>query len=95
MIKVSVLYPAGDGITFDMDYYKTKHMEIVQRVMPGLRKVEIDSRVDGPYIAVGNLYFDSLEALGAAMGGAGEAMADVVNFTNAQAVLQTSEVVTG
>ena len=41
MIKVSVIYPAGEGKTFDMEYYRTKHMDIVQRVMPGLVKVEI------------------------------------------------------
>ena len=26
MIRVSVLYPAGDGITFDHDYYKNTHV---------------------------------------------------------------------
>ena len=47
MIRVSVIYPAGEGKTFDMDYYKNQHMAIVDRVMPGLVKREIDEGVDG------------------------------------------------
>jgi len=31
MIKVSVLYPAGDGKTFDMDYCCSSHMPMVQK----------------------------------------------------------------
>lgn len=29
LIKVSVMYPDGEGKHFDMDYYKTKHMPMV------------------------------------------------------------------
>jgi len=29
MIKVSVLYPNGDGKSFDMDYYCSKHVPMV------------------------------------------------------------------
>ncbi len=29
MIKVSVLYPNGDGKKFDMDYYSTKHVALL------------------------------------------------------------------
>ena len=28
-IKVSVLYPNGDGKKFDMDYYCTQHVQMV------------------------------------------------------------------
>ena len=93
MVKVSVMYPKSDDATFDMDYYKTKHMEIVDRTMKPT-KWEIDSGMDGPYIAIGHLYFDSTDALAAAMGEGGEAMADVPNFTNAQAAMQVSQVIT-
>jgi uncharacterized protein (TIGR02118 family) len=92
MIKVSVLYPKGEGITFDMDYYKDTHMEIVNRTMKPT-KIEIDSGIDGPYIAVGHLYFDSQEAMGAGLAEAGEATADVANFTNASAAFQISQLV--
>jgi uncharacterized protein (TIGR02118 family) len=92
MIKVSVMYPKSDDATFDMEYYKTTHMAIVDRTMKPT-KWEIDSGMDGPYIAIGHLYFDSPEALAAAMGEGGEAMADVPNFTNTQAAMQVSTVV--
>jgi len=94
MIRVSVLYPASDGTTFDIDYYRSKHMDIVRRVMPGVQRIEVDQAVNGPYVAAGHLYFDSMEALGAAMGSptAGEAMADVPNFTNATPVMQVSQI---
>jgi len=92
MIKVSVMYPKSDDVTFDMDYYKTTHMEIVDRTMKPA-KWEIDSGMDGPYIAIGHLYFESPDALAASMGEGGEAMADVVNFTNAQPAMQVSQVV--
>ncbi len=92
MIRVSVMYPKGDDVTFDMDYYKSTHMEIVQRTMSPA-KTEIDSGIDGPYIAIGHLFFESLDAMQAGLGGAGEATADIVNFTNAQAAFQLSQVV--
>ena len=92
MIKVSVMYPKSDDATFDMEYYKTTHMEIVDRTMKPA-KWDIDSGVDGPYIAVGNLYFDSAEAMQAGMAEAGEAFGDVPNFTNTTAVAQVSEIV--
>ncbi len=92
MIKVSVMYPKSEGSTFDMDYYKTKHMEIVDATMKPSRW-EIDGGVDGPYAAIGHLYFDSMDAMGAAMGNAGDAMADVANFTNIESAIQVSEIV--
>jgi uncharacterized protein (TIGR02118 family) len=92
MIKVSVLYPAGDDATFDMDYYKTTHMEIVERTMKP-SKIEIEDGQNGPYIAIGSLYFDSPEAMQAGVGASGEAMADVSNFTNTTAAMQVSAIV--
>jgi uncharacterized protein (TIGR02118 family) len=95
MIKMSVLYPSGDDITFDMEYYRTKHAEIVNRVLKPTR-FDIDKGIAGqPFIAVGHLLFDSTEAMQAGMGGpdAGEPMADIPNFTNARPQIQISEVV--
>lgn len=92
MIKVSVMYPDGEGKTFDMDYYASTHMDIVNRVMKPSRG-EIDKQVNGPYLAVGHLYFDSMEAMKTGMGNAAEALADIPNFTNCEPVVQTSEIV--
>ena len=94
MIKVSVLYPNEDGANFDMEYYRTTHMEIVGRTMQPT-KVEIDHGADGPYMAMGHLYFDDMDAVATAMGNSGEAMGDIANFTNVTPVAQTSHVVDG
>lgn len=92
MIRVSVYYPAGEGTTFDLDYYKAKHAEIVMRVL-GCDKFEIDKAISGPNMAVGHLYFSSMEALQQGMGSpdAGESQADIVNFTNVTPVIQIGE----
>lgn len=92
MIQVSVLYPKSDGSTFDMEYYKTKHRQICFDVMPGLKRMDCFAGIDGPYAAVGHLYFDSAEAMGAAMGGPRivEAQADLPNYTNIAPVIQIS-----
>lgn len=92
MVIVSVLYPAGDGATFDMEYYRTTHREIVERVLSPAR-FEIEQGLDGqPFVAMGRLVYDSQEAMGAAMASpdAGEAMADIPNFTNISAQMQIS-----
>ena len=33
MIKVSVMYPNAQGVSFDHDYYKTTHMPLVKSKM--------------------------------------------------------------
>ncbi len=33
MIKVSVLYPNGEGKKFDMDYYLDKHFPLVEETL--------------------------------------------------------------
>lgn len=91
MIRVSVMYPKGDGKTFDIDYYKNQHMAIVHENM-GASRTEVDNCVDGPYMAIGHLYYDSMEALQAGMAGAAPALADIPNFTNAEPVMVTSEI---
>jgi uncharacterized protein (TIGR02118 family) len=92
MIKVSVLYSNEDGASFDMEYYRTTHMEIVERTMKPA-KIEIERGVDGPYAAMGHLFFEYMDAVGNAMGNGAEAMGDIPNFTAITPVVQTSEVV--
>ena len=91
MIRVSVMYPKGDDATFDVDYYTNQHMAIVHENM-GVNRTEVDKCVDGPYMAIGHLYYDSMEAVQAGMAGAGPALADIPNFTNAEPVVVTSEI---
>jgi len=106
MIRVTVLYPNDLGAnkaaaTFDMAYYTAKHMPMVQRKCgPACRSIGADLGVAGgapgsraPYIAIGYLTFDSVEAFQTAFGPqAGEILADIPNYTNVQPVLQISEI---
>ena len=94
-VNVSVLYPAGEGSTFDMEYYKTKHREVVERCLGPVTFTCEQGIDDQPYLAVGHLLYDSMETMQQAFGSptAGEAMADVANFTNATPQLQIGTVV--
>ena len=94
MIRLSVYYPQGDDSTFDHDYYRDKHVPLALKTW-GLDGAEIDRGVNGPYVAAVHFRFDSMEALGMAMGlpGTADVMADVPNYTNITPVMQTSEIV--
>lgn len=102
MIKVSVLYPNEKGKKFDMDYYCNKHMPMVQQKYgDACKRVTADQGLAGgepgsppAFIAMGHMYFDSLEALQAAASGphVAEMMADIPNFTDSTPVIQISEV---
>ena len=102
MIRVSALYPPSDK--FDQDYYINNHMKMVkERIGDALLKFEVDKGLSGgapgsppPYAAVGHLYFNSVPEFAQAFGQhAGEIMADVPNFTDAQGQIQISEIVSG
>ncbi len=94
-VKVSVLYPASEGSTFDMDYYKVKHREIVERVLGPVEFSCEQGLPDQPFMATGHLVYESMEAMQAGMGGpdAGEAMADIANFTNVTPQLQIGTII--
>ena len=102
MIKVGIFYPNGEGKTFNMDYYASKHMPLVKSLFgENVKIISIDKGIANgvpnaplPYIAIGYLYFDSMASLQTAMGSPASAkiMADIPNFTNTQPVIQISEV---
>jgi uncharacterized protein (TIGR02118 family) len=100
MIKVSVLYPNSPGARFDMAYYTTKHMPMVQKKVSTCKGIAAEQGVGGgapgsspTYIAIGHLLFDSVEAFQSGFGPvAPEIMADIPNYTNTQPVVQVSEV---
>jgi len=101
MIKVSVLYPNQSGNHFDITYYCEKHIPLVhQLVGPALRESAVDQGLCGmmpntppPYLAIGHLYFDSLQAFQENFGPVlPQIVADLPHFTNAQPLVQISEV---
>ena len=96
MIRLSVFYPKTEGASFDHDYYRNSHVPLACETWGvDSSAAQIDKGVDGPYEAAVHFTFDSLEALGAAMGGEGTqaVIADVANYTTIQPVMQTSEIV--
>lgn len=101
MIKVSVLYPNNEGSNFDMDYYCNNHIPMVQKKLgPACKRVAVEEGLSGgdpgsraTYIAMGHLYFDSVEEFQASFGPhANEIMGDIPNYTDIQPMLQISEV---
>ena len=101
MIKVSVLYPSGNGNQFDMDYYCNQHIPMVSGLLgDAVKAATIEKGVSGgapqslpPYLAMGNMYFDTVESFEKSFGSNVEAiMAELPNFTNATPQVQISEV---
>jgi uncharacterized protein (TIGR02118 family) len=100
-IKVSVLYPNGDGKSFDMDYYCNKHVPMVAGLLgDSVLGATVEGGVGGsgengqpPYLAMGNLYFSSIESFEGSFGPNSEKiMGDLPNFTNIEPEIQISEV---
>ncbi|WP_396591244.1 EthD family reductase [Allomuricauda sp. R78024] len=101
MVKVTILYPNGDGKTFDMNYYSNKHMPMVASLLgDSLKLSKIDKGIAGrtpdepiPYLAIGYLYFDKLSAYQNSFGpNAEKIVGDIPNYTNIQPVVQISEI---
>jgi uncharacterized protein (TIGR02118 family) len=101
MIRVSVLYPNNSGSTFDMDYYVSKHIPLVQQKLGvALKAVTVDQGLSGgqpgseaAYRAIGVLLLDSVEAFERAFTPhAAEIMADIPKYTNIAPIMQISEV---
>ena len=102
MIKVTALYPNGDDKKFDMDYYSNTHLPMVAGLMGDtLKGSTVEKGIAGgapdspaPYAAMGNLYFDSIEAFESAFGpNLDKIIADGPNYTNIEPIMQISEVI--
>ncbi|OGK97794.1 MAG: ethyl tert-butyl ether degradation protein EthD [Candidatus Rokubacteria bacterium RIFCSPHIGHO2_12_FULL_73_22] len=102
MVRISVMYPSGEGKTFDVDYYAKKHMALVRARLGtlGLLRIEVDRGLAGgapgapaPFACIGHIYFNTVEEFQKAMAPHGkELFADVPNFTNITPQVQISEV---
>ena len=104
MYKVSVMYPNGDGATFDHAYYRDRHMPMVkEKLGAALSRYTVDKGIAGgapgsppAFVASCSLFVESLEAFQAGMAAHGRAiMADVPNYTNVQPRIEITEVVVG
>jgi len=102
LTKVTILYPNGEDMSFDMEYYKTNHMPMLAELFgETLKGYEIDEGKAGrtpegavPYLAIGYLYFDSLETYRAEFKKhGGTIISDIPNYTNSRPQIQISEVI--
>jgi uncharacterized protein (TIGR02118 family) len=100
MYKVSVMYPFKEGARFDMDYYRTRHMKMVEEAMRpfGLVRIAVEKGLSGgagkpaPYICIGHLYFETQDGYDRAIQANGAKLrADIPNYTDIQPIRQISE----
>ena len=100
-IKVSILYPSGEGTTFDMQYYETKHMPMVAGFIgKNLKFYEIDKGIAGrtpndkvPFMAIGYFYINDLAEYNKAIAQNRDAIiSDFKNYTNIQPIVQINEI---
>jgi uncharacterized protein (TIGR02118 family) len=101
MFKVSVMYPYQEKARFDFEYYITRHMELVTRLLKpfGLLRTEALKGIsDGagqtaPYTCIGNLYFETADGYEKGVAASGGALrADIANFTDIVPIRQVSEI---
>src|SRR4030042_4083879 len=100
--RVSVMYPNQEGVKFDIEYYRTKHMELVKTLLKpfGLIKTEVDRGISGSsgqpalYVCIGHLYFDSQDGYDRGVAEKGPIIrGDIPNFTNATPIRDRKSVV--
>jgi len=101
MFRVSVMYPNQEGVKFDLDYYRTKHMELVKQLLKpfGLIKTEVDKGISGggqepaPYVCVGHLYFETRDGYDRGVAEKSSMIrGDIPNFTKVTPIRQISEI---
>ncbi len=98
MITVSVFYPKTAESTFNLDYYMSNHVPMVERLLKpmGMREVVVEQsigtpmpNVPAPFSIVARLVFNNVEEMEMGMGHHGETlMRDIPNFSNVQPVVQ-------
>jgi len=101
MIKLSAFYPNGEGKTFDMKYYRDKHLPMVAGLLgDACKAASVETGLAGlgedmppPYAACGHLYFDSMADLqNSFVANLDQIVGDIPNFTNARPEVQIGEV---
>ncbi|MBK9013073.1 MAG: EthD family reductase [Saprospiraceae bacterium] len=100
MISVSIFYPNTKESLFNLEYYVTQHIPMVERLLKpmGMEEVLIDEaigtpmpEVPAPYSVIAHLVFKNYEEMEMCMGHYGEdLMKDVPNFTNVKPLVQIS-----
>lgn len=101
MIKLTVLYPNTDDIQFDKDYYTDKHMKLLVKLTGNaIISADINYGISAgspdkqaPYHVITNLVFESIDSFQSSfVPNIPDIMSDLSNFTNAEPVIQLSEI---
>lgn len=101
MYKISVMYPYQEGAKFDLEYYQTTHMQLVEKHLKpfGLIKTGVDKGISGggdeppPYTCIGHLYFETRDGYDQGIAEVGSILrGDIANFTNSAPIRQISKV---
>lgn len=97
------MYPNIEGVKFDVEYYKNKHLPMVSKLVgTAIKDMELDLGVGGrasgeaaPYVAIVHIKFDDIASFQSSFGPhAATFTADVKNYSNVQGEIQISEFVT-
>ena len=103
MFKVTILYPSGEGKTFDINYYESKHMPMVASFLGNnLNFYEIENGLSGrtsndkaPYAAIGTFYIKDISAYNKAIAQNRDTIIqDFKNYTNIQPIINISKIKT-
>jgi uncharacterized protein (TIGR02118 family) len=94
------MYPNAPERKFDWTYYLEKHMASVRQMLNAYgARAEVDRGMGtaepgvlAPFVAVCHMYYKSMEDLQKVMAQAGNMNSDIPNFTDAQPVIQISEI---
>jgi uncharacterized protein (TIGR02118 family) len=101
MIKVTVLYKNAEACRFDMDYYCKQHVPMVRdKLGDACKGIAVDEGLAGgepgssaPFVAMIHLFFESVEDFQNSFGPQADIiLADVPNYTDAEMVVQISQV---
>ena len=91
MIEVTVAYPAGQGRTFNMDYYLKTHIPLFQKRMgAAMKTIRVSRGIGGStprapaaFVAMVHATFDSAEVFASAFAPhAAELQRDTPDYTN-------------
>jgi uncharacterized protein (TIGR02118 family) len=98
---MTILYPAGAGVTFDADYYRDHHLVTIMRLYgQSISRFELRKVAATPagapavaYSAAVNIWIADLKAFGAANAKHGKTLVDdVPHFTNSQPSIQFDKI---
>ena len=101
LFKISVMYPGGQGKTFDMDYYEKSHMPMMAGFLgKNLKFYEIDKGLSGstpkdepPFVAACAFYCYNVADYNQAVGkNIDTILKDIKKYTNIQPVIFISEI---